>query len=179
MHPYIYRISTIKINHSCFLHRSGDPFCLKTFMAATKKLGRGTTQNKPITQNATVGGSEIRRSPLDIINIPIMYDSFRNIPGGYLGFLNHQQYGIWFHLELEKPIFPCQGLGGSTWFDCMLARFFQELFQFLKAWQRCGREALSLSWESFKGNLINHPTIIPQINGLVKALFLWGKRNRA
>jgi len=113
-------------------------------MAATKKLGRGTTQNKPITQNATVGGSEIRRSPLDIINIPIMYDSFRNIPGGYLGFLNHQQYGDMIP-NLKKL------LAGPRWLH-MIRLHAGALFP--------GAVSIpqSLSWEFSKGTLLTPPS---------------------
>ena len=40
----------------------------------------------------TVDGSEIRRAPVAMVNIPLYTTGFKNIPGGCLGFLNHQKY---------------------------------------------------------------------------------------
>ena len=42
----------------------------------------------------TVDGSKIQRPPVDAgsLSSTIIYDGFKNIPGGCLEFLNHQQY---------------------------------------------------------------------------------------
>ena len=50
---------------------------------------------KEWTALPTVDGSEIRRAPVDMVNIPFFTTGFKNIQTvGSLGFLNHQQWAI-------------------------------------------------------------------------------------
>ena len=53
----------------------------------------------------TVDGSEILRSPVEVGSLSHYLQGFSTIPGGCLGFLNHQQYFLVFYTKRETNMF--------------------------------------------------------------------------
>ena len=72
-------------------HPAGDNFSrYPTYVPLP--LEKPSDWTRPWTNDeCTVDGSEIRRSPVEVGTLSHYLQGFKNIPGGCLGFLNHQQ----------------------------------------------------------------------------------------
>ena len=87
-----------------------DPNLYTFILSGLHSEWGGRSKMLSVICRSTVDGSEIRRSPVNMVVYPIIY-RVSYIPGGCcLGFLNHQQYH-WYLIPcmIHHPIIPTSG----------------------------------------------------------------------